>query len=877
MKKLLLSILLLLSLNDTFANHTKGGWMYYEYLGPGVNDPAKLRYKIGLILYIDCNSTLIEPSWNFSFYNGEAPYTFIQDVAVAASPDVTISGCTSQQCYPCITGVPQRCYKIITYETTVELNQAPDGYIIAKQRCCRISGINNLVTPSNQWGETFSIKIPGTRSGATAPLNTSPKFVFNDTAVVCAGNPFTLDFAATDADGDSLVYSFCDAYHGGDQGANSNPSTAAAPPYTFVSYQSPYSGSSPLGAGVGINYQTGLISGIAPPTGEYVLCVCVKEFRNGVNIADTRKEIHLKTADCNPLGVRLDPQRTTCNGYDVNFQNGYPNNPANTVYAWNFGDPASGVANTSSSATPSHTFTSAGTFTVKLKVALPGNQCADSSTFQVNVFPGFNPGFLYAGACVTKPFQFTDTTRTSFGVVDTWSWNFGDNPTLADTSHIQNPQWTYSSPGPKTATLIVTNSKGCIDTAQVLVDVVDKPAIALPFRDTLICVPDAIQLSATGSGIFSWTPLVNIINANTSTPTVNPTTDTWYHVQLDDNGCINNDSVHVRVVSGVTIRAGADTTICLTDPVQLFASGNALVYQWTPAATLNNPNIANPIATPTGALTTYTVRGSIGSCFNTDDIIVATVPYPLAAAGPDQTVCYNNPAQIHGVHNGSSFTWTPTSYLDNPNSLNPIASPPRTTTYILSSFDNRGCPKPGRDTIVVTVNPKVHAFAGHDTAVVVNQPLQFQASGGVFYQWSPSIGLNSTTISNPIGVYGNNIDSVKYKVVVRDNIGCADSAYVTVRVYQVLPTVFVPTAFTPNGDGLNETVYPITVGIRKLNYFNIYNRWGELVFTTTQNKVGWDGTLAGRPQGSAVFVWTVSAEDYQGKKITLKGLVTLIR
>ena len=183
----------------------------------------------------------------------------------------------------------------------------------------------------------------------------------------------------------------------------------------------------------------------------------------------------------------------------------------------------------------------------------------------------------------------------------------------------------------------------------------------------------------------------------------------------------------------------------------------------------------------------------------------------------------------------------------------------------------------GRDTIVVRVNPKVIAYAGKDTVVVVGQPLQLQATGGSSYVWSPTTGLNNPNISNPVGTYTNNMDSIQYKVVVADDIGCADSAFVKVVVYKVLPTVFVPTAFTPNNDGLNDVVAPIMVGIQKLNYFSIYNRWGELVFTTTQNKKGWDGTIGGRLQNTGVFVWMVSAEDYSGQKIFLKGTVTLIR
>jgi gliding motility-associated-like protein len=161
--------------------------------------------------------------------------------------------------------------------------------------------------------------------------------------------------------------------------------------------------------------------------------------------------------------------------------------------------------------------------------------------------------------------------------------------------------------------------------------------------------------------------------------------------------------------------------------------------------------------------------------------------------------------------------------------------------------------------------------------VVINQPLQFNGTGGVNYVWSPATGLSSTVIFNPIGIYSASVDSVKYKLVVTDAIGCADSAYVTVKVFKTAPSVFVPTAFTPNNDGLNDTIYPISVGIKKINYFSIFNRYGQLVFKTTQDRHGWDGNINNKAQGSGVYVWMVSAVDYLDRAIFLKGTVTLIR
>jgi gliding motility-associated-like protein len=232
---------------------------------------------------------------------------------------------------------------------------------------------------------------------------------------------------------------------------------------------------------------------------------------------------------------------------------------------------------------------------------------------------------------------------------------------------------------------------------------------------------------------------------------------------------------------------------------------------------------------------------------------------------------------LNGLHSGSSFSWSPVTYLNNPNILNPVATPPRTTTYVLTSLDNKGCPKPGRDTVVVIVLPRVRAFAGRDTSVVIGQPLQFNGTGGIGYVWTPATGLNNPTIANPIGIYGADIESIRYKLLVTDQAGCADSAYITVTVFKTVPSVFVPSAFTPNGDGLNDIIKPIAVGIARINYFSIYNRWGQLVFTTTVNGKGWDGKISGKEQGSGVFVWMVSAVDYLGKSLFMKGTVTLIR
>jgi gliding motility-associated-like protein len=137
--------------------------------------------------------------------------------------------------------------------------------------------------------------------------------------------------------------------------------------------------------------------------------------------------------------------------------------------------------------------------------------------------------------------------------------------------------------------------------------------------------------------------------------------------------------------------------------------------------------------------------------------------------------------------------------------------------------------------------------------------------------------LSSINIPNPIARYSTGTNQIRYQMITRDAANCADTAYLVVRVFQTAPSVFVPTAFTPNNDGKNDVIRPIMAGIKELKYFRIFNRWGQLVYETKQEGASWDGKVNGQLQGTHVFVWTVSAVDYLDQPYFAKGLITLIR
>lgn len=881
MKKTFRLLLILAGIVSTAqAAHITGGEMIYDYMGPGASPNSK-QYRITLYLFRDqnCTGCAVMPANVFiGVFNlddgaqkpgNPGPHW---DVPKSSEGPVSILPFP-----PCMTNPPILSYNVAIYTFTTDLPDNLKGYTAAYQTCCRVNPLQNVQNASGgQSGSTYSCNIPGTASlGPEA--DDCPRF-FAGISVICKDKPFTINFSATDPDiDDSLAYEFVDAYNGGaaTSAANINPSAPSLfPPYDYgpVTYIAPYSALQPLGANATINTNTGIITGIAPPVGKYVVCVAVKSYRRGVLLTVHRKDFIINVSDCDFAGAELEPTYTTCDGFSLTFTN-MNNSPLNQTFYWDFGVPGI-TTDTSTSQSPTWPYTDTGTYVVKL-VVNRGLACSDSTTTLARVYPGFFPGFTTVGACYTSPIQFFDTTLTVYGATNSWFWNFGDDATLDDTSRLKNPTYTYPSPGPKTVTLTVGSNKGCSKVYTKTIIVIDKPIITLPFRDTLICSIDTLQLQSSSSGgAATWTPNYRILNANTYTPLVYPQVTTWYKISVNDQGCIGTDSVKVNVKDFVTVNIMPDTAICLTDSVKIRVQSDGLSYLWNNASTLNNPNIKEPIARPVVLPTTYTVRANIGKCETVRSVTIDGSPYPTVNAGADSTICYGDEVQLNGSVGGSSFYWTPVSGLINPTTLTPIARPVRTTTYQLVTQGFLLCPKPARDTVVVFVVPPIKAFAGNDTAIVLGQPLQLFATGSTNYEWTPSFGLNNAFIQNPIATLTEN---QTYVVRVSSDNDCFAFDTINITVFKTAPDIFVPTAFSPNNDGLNDVLVPVPVGLKDYDFFEIYSRWGQRVFSTTQIGKGWDGTINGRPQDSDTFVWLVQGTDFTGKRIYKKGTVVLIR
>ncbi|MDR3713193.1 MAG: gliding motility-associated C-terminal domain-containing protein [Puia sp.] len=297
----------------------------------------------------------------------------------------------------------------------------------------------------------------------------------------------------------------------------------------------------------------------------------------------------------------------------------------------------------------------------------------------------------------------------------------------------------------------------------------------------------------------------------------------------------------------------------------------------------------NNITVPTD----YRVVVKNGVCpADTSSVAVVSyidVPFPKAEIEPaDTLICYGDKAPLNAqIDIGTSYSWTNLATLTNagdgtvsstPYFIHPVASPLHSTRYVLSVL-NAGCPNARLDTSLVNVTPRIVVNAGNDTAVVFNEPLQWNATSsdtGDTFLWTPATDLNNPDIYDPVGIYAAGTDSVRYVVRATASDGCFGEDTVLVRVFKTLPDIFVPNAFTPGGP-TNNVFRPIAVGIAKLRYFKVYNRWGQMMYGTEQMGQGWNGMVSGSIQPTGSYVWMAEGVDYTGKTIFRKGVMVLVR
>ncbi len=859
--------LLMVSL-PVMAHHIIGGEMYYTFVE---KTASGYKYKITLKLYRGCepadhNHSLLDPYATFSIFDNDdnSFYDTTGRIPMRGGQPDEISKVFDN---PCILNTPSFCYRIGYYETTVTLPVNHQGYTIAYQRCCR----NNLLLNANTSGHvgaTYFTVVPGNQNGI--PGDNSPYLKNEESVLLCSQGNVDYTFDAFDADGDKMIFDFAPGYTGGTR-ERVNPVPTSPPPFHPLNFYQGFSGEVPLGKGVTIDSLTGRMHGRTHlQAGVYDITIRVRSYRGGKLIATHYRDFQFAVQDCQRTVLAdIPPLYNECTSSTIQFTN---NSTPGKPYVWDFGDGSA----PSTEAEPVHTFKDPGTYHVWIKVD-PDSPCGDSMKSVVKIFPGVKADFKKTGNCIQTPVQFADASSAPHGNnITSHHWDFGEQATLSDTSDDKNPTHLFSTAGTFPVSLTITTDSGCVQTDTQTFRFYGKPELRVT-SDTMMCYKDPFHLQASSNrtGTYHWSPDYFINQTNIANPIVRPKADTTYKVVFtDEMGCVNTDSVHLRIKTKLLVEAGNDTTICGGDPVTLHASSDeqyAFTWYNSKNELIKQARNASPRTTQNE---TYKVVATLGSCLAQDQMKVNAVPYPNPVITPPvASICYGDSLLLR-ASGGAFYHWTPETGLSNTSSDSLMAYPLETTTYTLSVTDTLGCPKPADTTIYLSVVPPVQAFAGHDTIITTGQLFQLHATGGDKYEWTPATGLSDPDIPDPIVQYTKDI-VYALKVTVEPE-GCLDYDSIAIR-YIKGPEVYVPTAFTPNDDGMNDVFRPIPVGVTKIDYFRVYNRWGQLVYQTTAYMQGWDGTFQGKPAEQGAYVWTVKAKDFQGREIIKKGSVTLVR
>lgn len=484
-------------------------------------------------------------------------------------------------------------------------------------------------------------------------------------------------------------------------------------------------------------------------------------------------------------------------------------------------------------------------------------------------------------------FQFATSNCQIPAVVDfinlssgaaTYEWDFGDGSPI---STLAQPSHTYATHGTYQVSLIAADSNTCNgkDTFYLSIFIPQPLVVSVTPSDTICPGASTIIGAAGGNGAtFVWTPPTGLSDSTSANPVATPAQSTTYMVvATDTNSCADTQFVYVHVHSTPAAAFINQFTPCSIPAVVNMVNGSSGTSTFTwycgdgDSATTTDVQHSY---TSAGTYTITIIAHDENGCGN-NDTATATIflppPAQIIASGSD-TVCYNEFGQL-SVSGGISYVWSPPTGLTDPFSSNPMANNVGTISYSVAGTDSNGCI--GYDSATLYVFPAYTIDAGNDLIYdfVTGSPV-FSPNvpdSGTFY-WTPSTGLSCITCLNPEATPDF---TTTYHLIYTDQYGCMYDDSMTVYVS---PSLFIPNAFTANTDGTNDF---FQIFARNLSYFEvqIFNRWGQLIYESTDHMATWNGTYKGIKCPEGVYVWKVTYADQimpDARQIKF-GHVTLIR
>ncbi len=517
------------------AAHIVGGEITYECLG---ND----EYEFTMRIYRDClgGGALFDgigasvEAATITIFEGNTQYQII------SLNNYEVRDIPPDLSNPCLIPPDDVCVEEGIYRFTVTLPKSSQSYTVAYQRCCRNNFITNIIDPGRS-GATYFVELT---PEAQQFCNSSPVFNEFPPIIICANKPFVFDHSATDKDGDQLVYEFCSPLLGGGVLGSSSatlglgsslggvaPNPDAPPPYEQVAYLTPtYTAFSPLAGDpvVSIHPVTGQITGMPQIQGQFVVGICVREYRDGVLLSTVQRDFQFNVEDCDPTVFAdikedeiIDDKEfvvIVCGADEAVIENESRIQDFIKEHRWEFD--IDGTTETIYSWDAPLVFPDTGTYVGQLFLN-PGLDCGDTATIYVNVFPEIVSDYEYSyDTCVAGPVSFTDQSYSGSGFLTDWQWEFGDG----NSSPERNPQHLFATPGTKDIALIVRDTNNCRDTLINEIYWVPAPAEVIVEPSTFLgCEPANIFFNNLSSPIDStYTILWDLGDGNTSSA-ISPT------------------------------------------------------------------------------------------------------------------------------------------------------------------------------------------------------------------------------------------------------------------------------------------------------------------------------------------------------------------
>ena len=398
--------------------------------------------------------------------------------------------------------------------------------------------------------------------------------------------------------------------------------------------------------------------------------------------------------------------------------------------------------------------------------------------------------------------------------------------------------------------------------------------------DTSICAGQVLQIIGTGDVNFhyQWIPTAGIAVSNALNAFIQPDTSGTYVVTASFHSCPDiHDTLHLDVEPNPIVYVGGNKVLCQFDTLHLTASVDpawytGYTYTWSPAADLDNTSTRTVVFSGNTTTNLHVVVTTPAGCKSEDSALVTVFPGNFASVSGAGEFCPHDSAVLTVVPaTGVTYQWHPPLYLDDSTSGSPVIRPIASQTYTIVATTNNGC----KDTVTysATVFPAAVIYLGDAVTLYPGESYHIVPSTNcVSFAWFPPEGLTSISTSDPTAQPDV---STQYVVHASTEHGCKTSDSISIYVSDE-SLIAVPNAFTP-GNGANSEFKIMLRGIANLNYFRIFNRWGNLIFETKDINKGWDGSYKGVPQPFGVFVYEIQAVTSTGRVFNKSGNITIIR